>query len=254
MQEAGLAPSHLVCTSMGAVFGALFAAGLSPAEGLDRATAAGESRIVQTDRVALLRGLWARSLLKPAPFRRELARMVPARSFDELRLRLTVTAVDLDTGELLLFGAGGQSAPLLDALYASAALPLFLPPAVIMGRRCADGGLRATLPLEPAACIPAGLVVAVDVGPGFDEPAAPAATYPPLVAVHDASTGVLMAALTAAELARWRAEPGRPELVYVRPRVDRSATFRVERAAEYAAEGHRATGAALAARGDRPRS
>ena len=55
-----------------------------------------------------------------------------------------------------------------------------------------------------------------------------------------------MAAHTAAQLALWRAEPGRPPLIYVRPRVERNATFRVERMRRYAEDGYQATRSALA--------
>lgn len=246
LEEAGITPSHLVGTSMGGVFAALFASGLSSAEALQRVAGVGEREIVQAEPFAFLKGLWARSLLKPEPFRRSLERMIPARRFEDLRIPLTVTAVALDTGELVLFGANGQSIPLLEALYATAALPLFLPPAVIGGRRYADGGLRAALPLGPASLIPARLVLAVDVGPGFDEaPATDGPSLPPVVELHNDATGILMASQTQAALAEWRATPGRPPLVYVRPRVEKGATFRVDQVRRYAEEGYMATRAAL---------
>jgi hypothetical protein len=55
-----------------------------------------------------------------------------------------------------------------------------------------------------------------------------------------------MAAHTQEQLARWRAEAGRPPLMYVRPAIERYATFRVERMREYAEQGYRATREALA--------
>ena len=253
LTEAGLVPTHLVGTSMGAVIGACFAAGLGRDEILDRVAMIGTRGIVRAP-WAPFGGLWLRSLLRGEPLRDGIAALVPARAFDELKIPLVVTAVDLDTGALVRFGPGGESVPLVEALWASCALPVFYPPVAMGGRRLVDGGLRGVVPFEAAADVPADLVVAVDVGPGFDEPAAPAASYPALVGLHNDMTGVLMAALTAAELARWRAEPGRPELVYVRPRVERSATFRVDRAREYAVEGHRATTTALAAREARTRA
>jgi NTE family protein len=253
LAEAGLAPTWLVGTSMGAVVGACFAAGLGREAILDRVGAIGSRGIVRAP-WAPFGGLWLRSLLRGEPLRDGIAALVPARSFDELKIPLVVTAVDLDTGALVRFGPGGERAPLVDALWASCALPVFYPPVGLGGRRLVDGGLRGVVPFEAAADVPADLVVAVDVGPGFDEPAAPAASYPALIGLHNDTTGVLMAALTAAELALWRATPGRAELVYVRPRVERSATFRVDRAREYAAEGYRATAAALEAREARARS
>jgi NTE family protein len=246
LQEAGITPTHLVGTSMGGVFAALFAAGLSSGEALDRVVGVGEREILQAEPFAFLRGLWARSLLKPEPFRRSLERMVPARRFEDLRVPLTVTSVALDTGELTLFGASGRSVPLLDALYATAALPLFLPPALIDGRRYGDGGLRAVLPLEPASLIPARLVVAVDVGPGFDEEeGGEGPGLPPVVELHNEAIGILMAGQTAAALALWRSSPNRPPLVYVRPRVEKGATFRVDQVRRYAEGGYMATRAAL---------
>jgi hypothetical protein len=70
-----------------------------------------------------------------------------------------------------------------------------------------------------------------------------------MVRAHDDALGVLMANATAAQLALWRADAGRPPLVYVRPRVERSATFRLDRISRFAEDGYRATRDALAAAG-----
>jgi NTE family protein len=201
---------------------------------------------VARDPLALVSGLFARSLLRAVPFRRAVERIVPARRFAELSVPVTVTVVDLDTGELLLFGAGGDDAPLVDVLCASCALPLYFPAEKLAGRRCGDGGLRGPLPLDVAARLAAERVVAVDVGPGFDA-TTPAAAAPPVVRAHDDAIGALMANATAAQLALWRADRGRPPLLYVRPRVERDATFRVDLVRRYAEEGYRATREALAA-------
>jgi NTE family protein len=254
LSEAGLTPTHIVGTSMGAVMGACFAAGLAPDEILARVERVGPKGIVRSP-WAPWGGLWLRSLLRGEPLRAAIGELLPARGFEELVIPLTVTAVDLDSGTLVLFGAAGEPALLLDALWASCALPVFYPPVLLGGRRLADGGLRGVVPFAAAAGLPADLVVAVDVGPGLDEADAPvAARYPPLIGLHNDTTGILMAALTMAELARWRAEPGRPELIYVRPRVEREATFRVDRAHAYADDGYRAAAAALAGRETRART
>lgn len=254
LAEAGLSPVHIVGTSMGAVIGACFAAGLEPGAILDQIERVGSRGIVRSP-WAPWGGLWLQALLKGEPLRDAIAQLLPVRSFDELGVPLTVTAVDLDTGNLVLFGAAGEPAGLVDALWASCALPVFYPPVVMGRRRLVDGGLRGVVPFSAAAGIAADLVVAVDVGPGLDEAEAPAAArYPALVALHNDTTGILMASLTMAELARWRAEPGRPELLYVRPEVERAATFRVDRARDYADGGYRATAAVLAGREARTRT
>ncbi|MEO8226051.1 MAG: hypothetical protein ABI637_01395, partial [Gemmatimonadota bacterium] len=123
--------------------------------------------------------------------------------------------------------------------------PMFYPAVTVGGRRCADGGLRGVVPLD-AAATDADRVVAVDIGPGFDELAAGPSRYPALLRAHSDATGILMAANTALQLALWRTDPARPPLLYVRPHVERNATFRLDRLQEYAAEGYRAARAAMA--------
>ncbi len=243
--EAELEPVRYVATSMGAVIAAALAAGVHPAELLDRLAEVGRHGVVR-DPLAVVTGLFSRALLRPAPLRRAIAALVPAARFAELAVPLTVCVVDLDSGELLLYGAGGADAPLLDVLSASCALPVYYPPRILDGRRCGDGGLRGVLPLEAAALLAGEPVVAVDVGPGFDmAPAGVTAPMPALLRAHDEALATLMAATTAAQLALWRAEPGRPPLTYVRPRVERAATFRVDRVRQYAEEGYRAARDAL---------
>ena len=62
---------------------------------------------------------------------------------------------------------------------------------------------------------------------------------------HNDATGILMAANTSLQLALWRADASKPRLLYVRPRVERHATFRIDQAEAYAAEGYRAMREAL---------
>lgn len=245
VKEAGFEPSWYVATSMGAVIAAGLASGVGHDELLERITQVGVKSVVR-DPFAPVAGLFLRSLLKPGPLRRAIEELVPARRFSDLAVPLTVTAVDLDTGDLVLFGAGAQLAPLVDVLCASCALPMYYPPVVLGGRRYGDGGLRGVLPLEPAAELEVELVVAVDVGPGFDiPPPAESARVPSMVRAHDDAVGILMAALSESQLALWRSDPSRPPLVYVRPRIERDATFRVDRVRDYASEGRRATRDAL---------
>jgi NTE family protein len=251
LEEAGLVPLRYVATSMGAVIAAALAGGADRDALLGRLAGAGRAGVAR-DPLALVKGLFSRSLLRASPFRRAVEQLVPARRFADLSVPITVSVVDLDSGELLLFGEGGEDAPLVDVLCASCALPVYFPAVKLAGRRCGDGGLRGPLPLDVAARLAGETVVAVDVGPGFD--AADAGdtlgtgfgSAPPVVRAHDDAVGTLMASATAAQLALWRADAGRPPLVYVRPRVERSATFRVDFVRQYADDGYRATREALA--------
>jgi NTE family protein len=164
-------------------------------------------------------------------------------------LPLRITATDLDTGELTIFGVGGrQDCTIPEAVYASMALPVYYPPARIGGRRYADGGLRAVLPLDVAATIPADLVVAVDVGPVLEGPPPHAQPMPALIALQDRALAIALADQKARTLAAWYASPGRPTLALATPAIDPHATFAFDRTAEFIEAGYRATHAALAAR------
>lgn len=247
--EAGLTPARYVGTSMGAVIGAAVAGGLTPELALERLQRVRQKDITARNPLTLFGGLYLKSLLRPAALRRTIERLLPIHQFDRLVTPLTVTAVDLDSGELVPFGFRGHAAPLIDVLEASCALPVYYPPVVLDGRRLADGGLRAVLPLEAAQGPEVRLVAAIDTGPGFDESGiTPGAPLPAVVRAHDDATGILMAANTQAQVALWRADPERPPLLYVRPRVVRGATFRLDLVAHYAEEGYRATREALAER------
>jgi NTE family protein len=248
LAEAGLTPVRYLATSMGAVIAVALAARVDPQGLLERLAEVGRVGVVK-DPLAFMSGLFARSLLRPRPFRQAIERLVPVRQFADLAVPVTVTVTQLDTGDLLLFGDGGEDAPLVDVLCATCALPVYYPPVRLGGRRCGDGGLRGPLPLDVAARFARETVVAVDVGPGFDpaELGAPSGA-PPIVRAYDDAVGALMAQATATQLALWRSDAARPPLVYVRPKVERAATFRVDRVRQYAADGYAATCEALATR------
>jgi NTE family protein len=273
LEQADLVPSHIVATSIGAVVGAALGAGMPFDQVRRRAMGLRRKDIAPFDPRVLIMGLFARSLFPASALRRAIARIVPKTRFEYLRIPLTVTATDLDTGELLLLGGPerrgsqmdrrGRDIELGDALYASCALPLYFPPLEADGKRLGDGGLRAVLPIEPARKLEpdADLFVAVDVGPGFDErvitngseppsdgplaaaPAAPTSRLPRVVRMHGETIRIMMAEQTERAIADWPKEG--PRLVYVRAIAEREATFAVERVQEYVEMGYQATKKAL---------
>lgn len=259
LEQADLVPSHIVATSMGAVVGAALAAGMPFDQVRRRAMGLTRKDVAPFDPRALVLGLFSRSLIPASALRRTITRIVPKTRFEYLKIPLTVTSTDLDNGELVLLGGRerrgtemdrrGRDIELLDALYASCALPLYFPPLEVDGRRLGDGGLRAVLPLGPAALLEpeADLVVAVHVGPGFDEQIAHGnspARIPRVVRAHGEAMRIMMAEQAERAVADWP-EDG-PKLVYVRPVAEKEATFAVERIEEYVEMGYRATKKALA--------
>jgi NTE family protein len=258
LEQAGLTPSHIVGTSMGAVVGAALAAGVSFDQVRRRALSLRRKDVAPFDPVALVMGLFARSLIPASALRNVITRMVPKTRFEYLKIPLTVTATDLDSGDVVLLGGQerrglemdrrGRDIELVDALYATCALPLYFPPLDADGRRLADGGLRAVLPLTPALAVEpkADVFVAVNVGPGFDEvlpPDSPSARLPRMVRAHGEAVRIMMAEQAERTVADWPKDG--PRLVYVRAVAEREATFAVERVQDYVEMGFQATKKAL---------
>lgn len=66
--------------------------------------------------------------------------------FRDLDAKLFVVAVELDSGEPVLFGGEGwEDVPISRAVQASAALPGLYPPVEVRGRHLVDGALRRTM-------------------------------------------------------------------------------------------------------------
>jgi NTE family protein len=248
--ELGLRPVEIVATSAGALVGAMIASGLSYEAIVPRVFGIGRRELAALARLSVLvRGLSSPSVLKPLPLRALVTRLLPVRDFQSLRIPLRVTAVDVDSGELVVFGAAGQSqCSLADAVLASLALPLYLPPVTIAGRRYMDGGVLQVLPLEAAERIPADLVVAVDVGPVRRAPPPGVPRGPALLAAHDRAMAVAMAEQRSRAVDAWRRDPRRAPLVLIEPAVDPYATFAFDRTAEFIEAGYRAAYRALGGR------
>jgi NTE family protein len=250
LEEAGLAPSEIVATSAGALIGALIAAGLGYEEIVPRVFNVGRSELAALARMSVLvRGLSAPSVLKPQPLRSLIERLLPVREFRSLRVPLRVVAVDVDAGVPVVFGAGGRSGcSVVEAVLASMALPVYLPPVRIGDRRYMDGGILEVLPLAFAAGIPADLVVAVDVGPVREGPPPSLPRGPALLEAHDRAMAVAMAEQRARTVEAWRSDPERAPLILVEPPVDPHGTFAFDHTADFIEAGYRATHAALVAR------
>jgi NTE family protein len=174
--ELGLKPKIIAGTSIGALFGAVYASGL-PA-GLIRAHA----EQILSQRLDIARLLFAAraepimkllnllpvrfALLKPEPLLESLLPSRVARDFAALQIPLRVVATDFYAQEQVVLSAG----PLRAAVAASMALPAIFAPVVSQGRTLMDGGLVNPLPFDVIR-EEADITVAIDVsgasiGPG----------------------------------------------------------------------------------------
>lgn len=249
LEEAGVRPAELVGTSIGALVGAVAAAGASWGDLVRRATGIRKQDIVTINRwVLLFNGIRQRSVFRGDTFQDFIREQLPVERFEDLAIPLGVNAVDLETGAMEWFGAGGRlDVPLADAVYASCALPLFYPPALIDGKHYVDGGVRAALAVERARERGADLIVAVDVAAGPEKDALDTVGRG-LVAIHHRVFDIMTHARRRRVLEEWDGPP----LLYVRPSLDGYSTFDFTATDYFLEEGHRATREVLAEAGMAP--
>lgn len=246
IEEAGLRVSGIVGTSIGALIGAMVAGGMRWTELVPLAFALRKRDIVRINRRAvLINGIRQEALFDGDPLRDYIDRVVPVKRWEDLEIPLQVNAVNLETGQTEWFGPGAHTdVPLVDALYASAALPVFYPPARIQGRVYVDGGAEHPFPLHRAAELGATGIVGVDVGSGRQ-------SHPHrilaegMLAIHMRVFALMSWRKRSDMLAHWR----QPPLLFVRPRLEGYQTFDFEHVQYFLEEGYRATRAALMARG-----
>jgi NTE family protein len=156
----GIPVGAVAGTSAGAIVGALFASGVSPAEIRRLAL---ETRWTDLFAVRLPRA----GLLPGEGLERFLERLLPARRFADLRLPFVAVATDLATGERVDLAAGD----LVPAVLASCSVPILLEPVALGGRLLVDGGISSQLPVRALReRLGATAAVAVDVNVGGLEP------------------------------------------------------------------------------------
>ncbi len=106
------------------------------------------------------------SFVSESDYRHNIEMLVPDTTFESLRLPFYANAVDLITGNEVLFHRG----PLREALLASGAVPGLLPPRSFDGMMLTDGGVVAKIPLRPLLRQKVDLIIGVDVSKNFLEP------------------------------------------------------------------------------------
>jgi len=242
LEEAGVRPAGIVGTSIGALVGALAASGMSAADMRDRALALKRRDIVRVNR----RAVWINGIRQPSVFRGDalrehFAELLPADGWSALRIPLLINTVDLGNGDTEWFGPGARTdVSLVDAVYASSALPVFYPPFELDGHAYVDGGIMRTLPLGRADREGAERIVAVDVG-SSGRTDVRAVIDGGMIALHQRVIGVMMAARRHDFVSGWQGAP----LTYVRPKLAGYGTFDFEHVEYFLEEGYRAMRAAL---------
>lgn len=244
LTERGLVPAQIVGTSVGALVGAAWSAGRSIAELRDIAVA-----LRRKDIFAVAHADMAfKRMRSPALFRRDpldllIHKLVGDLTFQDLHHPLIVNTVDVNSGMQVFWGLDGlDEVPVKDAVFASCALPGYLPPREIRGRFYVDGATVDNLPVGTARILGSQLILAVDVSASN---AFRADTQEEgFAAVFARATEIAMQALLELRLQIWTTPP----IYYVHPRVEHIPFDSFDHLREVVEEGYRATAAAL----DRP--
>lgn len=166
--ELGITPKLIAGTSIGAIFGAAYASGLSAKD--IRATTEDALRqrfdiarqlfLARSDPVQMLLGVVPRrsALLKPEALLELVMPSRLAKDFGALKIPLRVVASDFFTQEQVVFDHG----PLLPAVAASMALPVIFSAVTTGDHVLMDGGLVNPLPFD-LIMGEADITVAIDV-------------------------------------------------------------------------------------------
>jgi NTE family protein len=241
LMERGLSPACVIGSSVGALVGAAWAAGRSP-EALREVAIRLRRRDIF---VVAHRDMAFKRMRSPALFHREpldrlLHELVGDVTFQQLERPLIVNTVDMNSGMQVFWGLPGlEDVRVADAVFASCAMPGYLPPREIRGRYYFDGATVDNLPVATARTLGVDLVLAVDVSASsaFREDTQEEG----FAAVFARATEIAMQSVLELRLNGWTTPP----VYFMHPRVEHISPFSFNDLRELVEEGYRDAGAAL---------
>jgi NTE family protein len=235
-EELGIQPAVFAGTSIGSLIAAAYVGGMSVAEMAQRARDLRRRDLFRLNRIGMvLERMSSRSIYLGGPLRDLVASVVPDQQFNELKQTLLVNTVDLEQGSQVVWGLPGlQKVSVVEAVYASCALPGFFPPSELEGRMCVDGGVIDNLPVAIASAGMDG-VIAVDTG---STDLAPEKTVGGrgFAATYMRAATTMMHALQLVPFSRWVSPP----MILVRPRIHHIGWFSFLHAEELIEAGYHA--------------
>ncbi len=157
LEYAGFPVDYVAGTSMGAVIGALYASGV-PVQEIWRFGREAEKAKISRDfsGIKMLRLLITDKLLTPKYIDRFIEKSLGDKTFEKLDKPFACSAMDLRTGEKIIFTRG----PLAIAVRASGDLPGIFPPVKYRHRYLVDGGVVDFIPIDAAKQLGADWVLA----------------------------------------------------------------------------------------------
>lgn len=158
-EEEDIAIGAISGTSVGALIGSLYAAGITTTKMEQMTQEIGWSSLTNYSRYALVRLVLTEEQLSNEKMETYLKQHIGDTRFDQLKIPFACVATDLLTGERVVFRDG----PVAQAARASATIPGMFKPVEYRHRYLVDGGLVTNLPIDLLLTMNAQVVVAVDV-------------------------------------------------------------------------------------------
>jgi len=112
-----------------------------------------------TEHALAIMSLHRRSIMTNESLREILRMLIPARTFDQMKIPLKIVSTDIETGDDIISDKGD----LMDALVKSCAIPGIMEPVEDEGRLMVDGGVGMPIPV-PALKEDCQMTLAVDIG------------------------------------------------------------------------------------------
>ena len=160
LEEHGVKPAFISGSSMGAIIGAIYCAGYSPAKIM---------RIIQAEKLYKLDKLMSpnlnfkqKGLSSHATLRATLKELIPHDCFDSLEIPFAVCVTNITSGTYEYYYSGKG---IVEYVVASASIPGVFDPVVIKNTTYVDGGVLNNLPAEILHQKGCDYIIGVDVLP-----------------------------------------------------------------------------------------
>ena len=160
LEEHGVKPDFISGSSMGAIIGAIYCAGYSPAQIM---------RIIQAEKLYKLDKLMSpnlnfkqKGLSSHATLRATLKELIPHDCFDSLEIPFSVCVTNITSGTYEYYYSGKG---IVDYVVASASIPGVFDPVMIKNTTYVDGGVLNNLPAEILHQKGCDYIIGVDVLP-----------------------------------------------------------------------------------------
>ena len=158
MEEQGIEPQILVGTSMGAMIGGAYAAGLT-AEQIENIAC--ETNWLRVAQILFPKKIQGKALLDGERVQDFLLALLGERRIEDLQKTFACVAADIWSGEEIVLDSGS----LTKAIRASISFPFLFAPFELDGRQLVDGGVVNPLPVNIARNMGADYVIAVGATP-----------------------------------------------------------------------------------------